>query len=172
MAEDGRNIEERDMAFIQSGFQKAELLPGHELKHQLFEFKPRDIGERKKALVRLCLTDILLAGVQIIEPSGGENALHSHAGQDEIFFVLKGRVHFYGEGDLLIGDLRLHQGILIPRGFKYWLRAVGEERVELLQMAAFDRSRANKHTTYGASANKENTTGILVLDSRLADAQS
>lgn len=161
--------EDRELDFVMSGFQKTELLPDHRLKAQVFEFAPKDIGDRKKAFVRLCLTDIVMAGVQIIEPGGGENALHSHAGQDGIYFVLKGRVHFYGEGDVLLADVGPHQGIAIPRDFKYWLKAAGDEQAHLLQISAFDRSRGNKHTTYGAPAKKDNTFGILVLDGKIAE---
>lgn len=165
-----QKTEDTNLAFVQSGFQKTELLPKHDLRAQVFQFTPHDIGERKKAFVRLCLTDIVLGGVQIIKPGGGENTLHSHEGQDGIYFVLQGRVHFYREGDVIIADLSKHQGVVIPRGFKYWLTAVGDEEVHLLQIAAFDRSRSNKHTNYGPPAKKENTFGILVLDGAVKDS--
>ncbi len=168
MAQQGTQKEDPGMAFIQSGFQNTELMPEHELKTQLCEFEPVDLGQRKKAFVRLCLTDILMAGVQVIHPGGGENALHSHAGQDGLYFVLKGRVHFYGEGDVLLADLGVHQCIMIPRGYKYWLAAVGDEQCHMLQAVAFDRSRKdNKHTSYGLPAKAENTFGILVLDGKV-----
>ncbi len=172
MAPTPTDDEDREMAFVMSGFQKTELLPDHALKAQVFEFKPQDIGERKKAFVRLCLTDIVLAGVQLIEPGGGENALHSHAGQDGIYFILKGRVHFYGEGDVLLADVGPLQGIAIPRGFKYWLKAVGDEQAHMLQIAAFDRSRGNKHSSYGPPAKKDNTFGILVLDGKISESRA
>ncbi len=159
-----------EMDFIKSGFQNTDLLPGHELVAQAFEFKPHDIGARKKAFVRLCLTDIVMGGVQIIKPGGGENAMHSHNGQDGIYFVLKGRVQFYGAGDKLIADLAQHQGVAIPRGYKYWMAAAGDEEAHMLQISAFDRSRDNKHTTYGPPAKQDNTFGMLVLDGKSAAA--
>ena len=165
---DTEDIDSNDIGwkFIRSGFQKAEFLPEHELKAQVFEFQAQNLGERKKAFVRLSLTDIMMAGVQLIEPGGGENTLHSHAGQDGFYFVLEGRVHFYGEGDVLLADLGKHQGIVIPRGFKYWLMAAGDKQAHLLQIVAFDRSTANTHTSHGPPAKRENTYGMLLLDGR------
>lgn len=164
------NNESREMEFVQGGFQNTDLMPAHELVAQIYEFKPKDLGERKKAFVRMFLTDIIMGGVQIIKPGGGENALHSHNGQDGSYFILKGRAHFYREGDVLIADLSQYQGIVIPRGYKYWLTAVGDEEVHLLQIVAFDRARNNKHTNYGAPAKHENTFGILVLDGKVGTA--
>ena len=171
MKQQGTLTQDTDLAFVQSGFQKTELLPKHQLVPQVFAFEPKDIGERKKAFVRLCLTDIVMGGVQIIKPGGGENTLHSHEGQDGIYFCLQGLLHFYGENDVLLAELSKHQGIVIPRGYKYWLKAAGDEDAHMLQIAAFDRSRGNKHTSYGPPAKAENTFGILVLDGKMPDGE-
>ena len=154
---------DRVTSFIQSGFEKTELLPDHELQPQIFRYETPDIGERHKAFTRLCLTDIMLGGVQIIE-AGGENTLHNHAAQDGFYYVLKGRLRFYGEGDVVLCELGPHEGIAVPRGYKYWHAAVGDEPVELLQVIAFDRSRPNKHKNFGAPAKKENTSEIRIFD--------
>lgn len=81
---------------------------------------------------------------------------------------MKGVLHFYGENDVMLAELKQHQDITIPRGYKYWLKAAGDEEVHMLQIAAFDRSRGNKHTSYGPPAPKENTFGILVLDGKIS----
>jgi mannose-6-phosphate isomerase-like protein (cupin superfamily) len=88
-------------------------------------------------LTRLIRTDIMIGQVQLMR-HGGEERLHSHAHLDGLWMVLNGRCRFYGEGDALLADLGKHEGVLIPRGFKYWFESVGDEELELLQVEAFD----------------------------------
>jgi mannose-6-phosphate isomerase-like protein (cupin superfamily) len=52
---------------------------------------------------------------------------------------LSGHARFYGEGDVVLGDLGKHEGILLPRGTKYWFESVGSEPLELLQIEASDK---------------------------------
>ena len=52
---------------------------------------------------------------------------------------LKGRVRFYGPGDVVIGEFGPHEGIVTPRGSQYWFEKVGEGDLEILQMAAFEK---------------------------------
>jgi len=101
-----------------------------------------------KALVRLAQSDIMFSAVQIIE-EGGDNNLHSHAGMDGLWFVLKGRARFYGTTeDVPIAELGPHQAIFIPRGYPYWFEKIGAERLELLQVEAIDRTVQNIRTDY------------------------
>ena len=48
-----------------------------------------------KAVIRLVQSDILMGNVQVVS-EGGDNNLHSHAGMDGFWFVLKGKARFYG----------------------------------------------------------------------------
>lgn len=91
----------------------------------------------KKTFVRLARTDRMMAYVQVLS-SGGENNLHSHGHLDGFWMVLKGRARFYGEGDKLLADLGPHEGILLPRNFKYWFESASPEPLELLQIEAAD----------------------------------
>jgi mannose-6-phosphate isomerase-like protein (cupin superfamily) len=50
--------------------------------------------------------------------------------------VLAGRARFYTEGDALVADLGRHEGVLIPRGFKYWFEQTGDESLQILQVHA------------------------------------
>lgn len=93
----------------------------------------------KKTMVRLARTDRMLAFVQVLR-EGGENNLHSHGHLDGFWMVLKGRARFYGEGDRLLADLGPHEGILLPRNFKYWFESSSDETLELLQVEAADIS--------------------------------
>src|ERR1700689_4969814 len=105
------------------------------------ELKPfayrKPVFERGKQVVVLGRTDRMVAAVQVLK-SGGENNLHSHPHQDGFWMVLRGRVRFYGEGDVLLGDFGVGEGIIVPRGSLYWFESAGDEELELLQIQSFD----------------------------------
>ena len=94
--------------------------------------------KRGKGIVQLAGSDLIRGRVQIVS-EGGENNLHSHRGMDGFWFVLSGKVIFYGPGDVVIGEFGKHEGILVPRGAEYWFESSGDEDLELLQMAAFEK---------------------------------
>jgi len=101
-----------------------------------------------KGLIRLAQSDILFANVQLVK-QGGDNALHSHAGMDGLWFVLKGRARFYGTlDDVVLAELGQHEGIFIPRDFPYWFETAGAEPLEILQVEALDRSVKNTRTDH------------------------
>ena len=110
-----------------------------ETRVQNFKYaKPGSLGDANKGLVRLCGTDIIKGVVQIIE-DGGENNLHYHEGMDSFWMVLKGRAKFYGPGDRLIGECGPMEGVVTPRGARYWFEKCSDgEDLELLQVAAFE----------------------------------
>ena len=88
-------------------------------------------------IVRLCRTDLLYSSVQVLK-EGGENNLHAHNAQNGFWFVLSGRVRFYGAENKVLGEFGKHEGIHIPRGFYYWFESCGDETLELLQVEAVD----------------------------------
>jgi mannose-6-phosphate isomerase-like protein (cupin superfamily) len=98
--------------------------------------------QAKKHAVFLANTDHLLATVQVLR-EGGENNLHSHPHQDGFWMVLNGMVRFYGEGDIVIAELGKHEGVVIPRGTKYWFESASDEPLELLQVEAFAKALRN-----------------------------
>ena len=115
-----------------------------------------------KAVVRLVQTDILFGNVQVIS-EGGDNNLHSHAGMDGFWFVLKGKARFYGPGnDDVIAEIGPHQGVFIPRNFPYWFEKVGTENLEILQVEAIDRSVKNERTDY--TELKTSAAGATIFD--------
>lgn len=90
-----------------------------------------------KFIVRLARTDRVVANVQVLK-NGGETNLHTHHHLDGFWMVLKGQARFYGEGDVVVADLKEKEGVLIPRHFKYWFESVGDEVLEILQVEAAD----------------------------------
>jgi mannose-6-phosphate isomerase-like protein (cupin superfamily) len=101
-----------------------------------FRYEKPEI-ERGKKVLRLARTDRMIGLVHVVR-EGGENNLHSHPHQDGFYFVLKGKVRFYGQGDTLIGELGPFEGIVIPRGTAYWFESAGKEALELLSVESFD----------------------------------
>jgi len=118
---------------------KARVRPPQTFRHS----KPagQDGG---KAIVRLAQSDLIRGAVQVVKAGDGDNNMHIHTGMDGFWMVLRGRVKFYGPDDAVIGEFGPHEGILMPRGNAYWFAAVGDEDLEILQVAAFDRDVKNE----------------------------
>ena len=93
--------------------------------------------ERSKRIIWLGKTDRLFATMQIIK-QGGETNLHSHAHLDGFWFVLSGRGRFYSDETTLACELGPREGVLVPRGVKYWFESVGDEPLELVQVECSD----------------------------------
>src|ERR1041385_2581148 len=93
-----------------------------------FKYEHRDYeGPKKSTLV--CSSDLMRVHVQEVK-SGGENNLHTHPAEDAFWYVVNGAVRFYGEGDKVIGVYNKGEGILIPRGFKYWFESASDRSEE------------------------------------------
>lgn len=117
-----------------------------EREAKLFKYqRPEFAGVKKSMLV--CNSDLMKVHVQVVK-NGGENNLHTHTGEDAFWLVLNGAVKFYGEGDKVIGELKKHEGILIPRGFNYWFESASDEPLEILRVAARDQSTENKRVNH------------------------
>jgi mannose-6-phosphate isomerase-like protein (cupin superfamily) len=113
----------------------------NEFKYQTPEF------EGVKKTLTVCNSDLMRVQVQVVK-EGGENNLHSHTGDDAFWYVISGAVKFYGEGDQLIGEYKEGEGILIPRGFKYWFESAAKEPLEILRVTARDQNVQNKRVDH------------------------
>jgi oxalate decarboxylase/phosphoglucose isomerase-like protein (cupin superfamily) len=102
-----------------------------------FKYAKPDGVTAGKGFVALSRTDILKGVVQVVKKNGGENNLHYHSRMDSFWMVLKGRVRFYGPGDVVIGEFGPHQGMVTPRYSRYWFENIGDDDLELLQVAAY-----------------------------------
>jgi mannose-6-phosphate isomerase-like protein (cupin superfamily) len=96
---------------------------------------------KSRAAVRLALTDLLFAIVQVIE-EGGESVMHSHAAMDGLWLVLKGRARFH-DGDNNAYEFGPMEGLCIPHNTRYWFEKVGTEALEILQCDARDPTKKN-----------------------------
>ena len=108
-----------------------------EFRHQTPEF------EGVKKTWQVCNSDLMKVQVQVVK-SGGENNLHTHTGEDAFWYVVSGAVRFYGEGDKVIGEYQKGEGILVPRGYKYWFESASNDTIEILRVTAKDQSIDNK----------------------------
>jgi mannose-6-phosphate isomerase-like protein (cupin superfamily) len=108
-----------------------------EFRHQTPEF------EGVKKTWQVCNSDLMKVQVQVVK-NGGENNLHTHTGEDAFWYVISGAVKFYGEGDKVIGEYKKGEGILVPRGFKYWFESASSDTLEILRVTAKDQNIDNK----------------------------
>ena len=53
---------------------------------------------------------------------------------------MSGKVRFYSDETTVAGELGPMEGILIPRGVKYWFESVGDEPLEILQLECSDKA--------------------------------
>jgi mannose-6-phosphate isomerase-like protein (cupin superfamily) len=110
-----------------------------EARVRTFAYERSPAG-RPKDIVPLVRTDLLKVAVQVVH-EGGENNLHYHLHSDTTWFVLRGRVRFYGPGDELIAELGPEEGVVIPGGARYWFEKSGPDDLEIVQMVAYDRGK-------------------------------
>jgi mannose-6-phosphate isomerase-like protein (cupin superfamily) len=116
-----------------------------EKEAKVFKYERPEFDGVKKSML-MCSSDLMRVHVQVVK-SGGENNLHTHTGEDAFWLVLNGAVRFYGEGDKIIAELKKSDGILIPRGFKYWFESASDEPLEIIRVAARDQNVENKRVS-------------------------
>ena len=75
----------------------------------------------------------LLVGLNAFEP-GQEHALHAHAGQDKIYYVLEGRGLFLLEEDAL--EMKAGDLLVAPEGVPHGVRNNGPARLLVLAVLA------------------------------------
>ncbi len=100
-----------------------------------------------KARIGLGSGGMVTASVQYLQ-EGGDNNLHAHSAEDEVFLILGGRVRFYGVGDKLIAELGTNEGLVVPRGVAYWFERVGDEVLSIYKVGAEDPTMKNERINY------------------------
>ena len=100
-----------------------------------------------KVNTTLARTDILTAAVQVIT-GGGETNLHAHSGQDSVWLVLNGRARFYEDESTVAGEIGRLEGIIIPRGVKYWFESASDEPLEILRVAGIAQIEEDQRVNY------------------------
>lgn len=71
--------------------------------------------------------------------SGGENALHSHGGEDHAFIVMQGKATFtFGDGRTQV--VGIYEGVMIPKDVKYKFEADTSENLVLMRVGGGART--------------------------------
>jgi len=134
-------------------------------------FKLPEKMKHTRGLTRLVRSDNMIAVMQFLTKGGGERNLHSHDALDGLWFVLSGRVRFYGPDNALIAEAGPHEGVFVPKAVPYWFEQVGEEPLQLLQVEAIETSITNNSRLHGKSETvsfqKFGADGTLVGESTI-----
>lgn len=104
----------------------------------LFSIRNLPLLEQGTSYDPLATAENLWVNVKVYA-SGGENALHSHAGEDHAFIVLQGMATFtFGDGRTSL--VRQHEGVMIPKNVQYKFEADETENLVLLRVGGGQRS--------------------------------
>jgi mannose-6-phosphate isomerase-like protein (cupin superfamily) len=88
---------------------------------QLIQYVRPEIEHGKK-VTWIAKTNRLIATIQTVV-EGGETNLHAHRSLDGIWYVLSGRARFYSDETTVFAEIGPTEGVLIPRGVKYWFES-------------------------------------------------
>lgn len=151
------------MADIRDDQPQAPKLPPKVVKYKRPDMSLVD----SKAVIRLVQSDVMIGNVQIIK-EGGDNNLHSHAGMDGFWFVIRGQARFYGTlEEQIIADIGAGEAVFIPRNYPYWFERIGDEDLEILQIEAIDRSVRNTRTDHKPLKHSGSASSTFGMDGKL-----
>ena len=108
-------------------------------KAVLFSMRNLPMLEQGTSYDPLATAENLWASVKVYA-SGGENALHFHAGEDHTFVVMQGKATFeFGDGSKSV--VRQFEGVMIPKNVQYKFEADEAENLVLLRIGAGVRTK-------------------------------
>ncbi|MEE8518382.1 MAG: cupin domain-containing protein [Dehalococcoidia bacterium] len=111
-----------------------------------------------KARIGLGSGGMVTASVQYLE-EGGDNNLHAHSAEDEVFLILSGKVRFYGPGDVMIAELGPNDGLVVPRGVAYWFERVGDDTLTIFKVGAQDPYIKNERINFEGLTEQQKARG-------------
>ena len=152
----------------------ADLLKRHEAAEatvKSFHYEKPSGVNSAKGRVNLGKADIVRGVVQIVKKNGGENNLHYHTNAASFWMVLKGRVRFYGPDDVVIGEFGPMEGTITPRFSRYWFENIGDEDLEILQVAAFSSEKLEKSGRTDVSAHRFDPNSAQHFEAKTAPAK-
>ena len=107
-------------------------------KAVLFSMRNLPLLEQGTTYDPLATAENLWVNIKVYA-SGGENALHAHAGEDHVFVVLQGKATFTFAGGRT-SIVEKHQGVMIPKNVQYKFEADEAENLVLLRVGGGVRS--------------------------------
>lgn len=115
----------------------------------LFSMKNTPLLEQGTTYDPLATAENLWVNLKVYA-SGGENALHSHGGEDHAFIVLQGKANFtFGDGST--ATVTKWQGVMLPKNYKYKFEADEAENLVMLRVGGGVRTETglNELTPFG-----------------------
>ena len=94
--------------------------------------------ERDRQIVSFARTDSMMVFMQVLLRAG-ESRLHAHPNTDSFWWVVRGKVAFFTTDHAPLAELGPEEGVLLPRDYPYYFRAIGDEDLEILQIESFLR---------------------------------
>ena len=99
---------------------------------------------------------------------GGENALHAHAGDDHLHFVLDGEATFYDEdGNTTV--VHKNEGMFLPQGALYYFHSSGDTNLVMISTYARQPGRTGEgrvardgHPLPGHSEENKHIEGVPI----------
>jgi mannose-6-phosphate isomerase-like protein (cupin superfamily) len=112
-------------------------------KAVLFSMRNLPLLEQGTTYDGLATAENLWASIKVYA-SGGENAMHSHGGEDHIFIVLQGKATFtFGDGRTSV--VGKYEGVMIPKDVQYKFEADEAENLVLLRVGGGERKAKGLH---------------------------
>jgi mannose-6-phosphate isomerase-like protein (cupin superfamily) len=104
----------------------------------VFSMRNTPLLEQGTSYESLASAENLWAAIKVYA-SGGENALHSHGGEDHTFIILQGKANFeFADGRTsVVGQ---HQGVMIPKNVLYKFEADEAENLVMLRIGGGERT--------------------------------
>lgn len=133
-------------------------------KEVLFSLRNTPLLEQGTSYDPLATAENLWVNLKVYA-SGGENALHSHGGEDHAFIILQGKATFtFGDGRTQV--VGKNEGVMLPRDAKYKFVADEAENLVMLRVGAGVRTETglNDLTSFG-------TPKDVVAKTSFADGQ-
>jgi len=95
----------------------------------------------------LVRSDIASLFVRVLR-EGGETVMHAHTANEAIWLVVQGGVTFYDENDQPVAELGPNDGLLVPRGTRYWFSKTSKEDTIILRFGAVAQNDPNTRVNY------------------------
>ena len=104
----------------------------------VFSMRNTPLLEQGTSYSSLATAENLWTAIKVYA-SGGENALHSHGGEDHIFVVMQGKATFtFKDGRTSV--VTQHEGVMIPKNVQYKFEADEAENLVLLRVGGGERN--------------------------------
>ena len=108
-------------------------------KAVIFSMRNEPLLEQGTSYEPLATAENLWVNLKVYA-SGGENALHSHAGEDHSFIILQGKATFtFGDGSTRL--VRQFEGVMIPKNVLYKFEADEAENLVMVRVGAGVRTQ-------------------------------